>query len=125
MIVGTGVDVVSIPRFADALQRRPRLGDRLFTERERLTDSGHDRPPASLAARFAAKEAVAKALGAPVGLAWHDCEIVSSSTGRPSIEARGSVAEAALALGVVRWHVTLSHDADVAIAQVIAEGDPE
>ena len=122
MIVGTGIDVVSIPRFADALRRWPRLGDRLFTERERRTTTGHERSAASLAARFAAKEAVAKALGAPTGLAWHDCEILSAVTGRPTIEATGSVAAAALALGILNWHLTMSHDADVAIAQVIAEG---
>ena len=69
-IVGVGIDVVDIERFEDALRRTPGLAARLFTPGE------IDRPPASLAARFAAKEALAKALGAPGGMAWHDAEVV-------------------------------------------------
>ena len=122
MIVGIGIDVVSIPRFEALMQRQPAALARLFNERETLLADGSPRPTSSLAARFAAKEAVAKALGAPAGLVWHDCEIVVDDAGRPSVQARGSVAAAAAAAGIERWHLSLTHDADVAIAQVVAEG---
>lgn len=124
MIVGIGVDVVSIGRFAGMIERRPTLVDRLFTPAEALLMDGRQRGPASLAARFAAKEAIAKALGAPPGLAWHDCEVVSDESGRPWPRMRGTVAAAADGLGITRWHLSLSHDGDNAIAQVIAETTP-
>ncbi|MCU0264679.1 MAG: holo-ACP synthase [Actinomycetia bacterium] len=116
MIVAVGIDVVDVARFGRVLERRPGLVPRLFTAAER------DLPLASLAARFAAKEAVAKALGAPEGLAWHDCEVCRDRSGRPRLELRGTVAAAAAAQGVERWHLSLSHDAGVASAMVVAEG---
>ncbi len=117
MIVGVGIDVVDIARFGETLARTPRLRTRLFTETEQRL------PLASLAARFAAKEAVAKALGAPAGMRWTDCEVHIGERGRPSLAIRGSVAAQADALGISGWHVSLSHDAGVASAVVIAEGD--
>lgn len=116
MIVGVGIDVCDIARFATALTRTPGLGRRLFTAAE-LT-----RGTASLAARFAAKEAIAKALGAPGGLSWQDAEILSDTGGRPLLTVRGTVAERARVLGVSGWHLSLSHDAGIASALVIAEG---
>jgi holo-[acyl-carrier protein] synthase len=116
VIVGVGIDVCDISRFAAALARTPGLGPRLFTPAE-LT-----RGTASLAARFAAKEAIAKALGAPEGLSWQDAEILSDRSGRPILTVRGTVAERARVLGVSGWHISLSHDAGVASAMVIAEG---
>ncbi|MGH3682341.1 MAG: holo-ACP synthase [Natronosporangium sp.] len=121
MIVGIGVDVVLVERFTGALTRTPLLADRLFTESERFTGSGNPRSPESLAARFAAKEAVAKALGAPAGLRWHDCEIVSDPDGRPWLTVSGTVAAAAAERGVDRWHLSLSHDGGIASAMVVAE----
>jgi holo-[acyl-carrier protein] synthase len=115
-VIGVGIDVVDIDRFVQSLERTPGLRDRLFTADEA------SRPPASLAARFAAKEAIAKALGAPVGMAWHDAEIVSEETGRPRFDIRGTVAAQADALGVVHVHVSLSHDAGIASAVVVLEG---
>jgi holo-[acyl-carrier protein] synthase len=115
MIVGVGIDVVDVGRFEEALDRTPTLRERLFTEQER------DRPLASLAARFAAKEALAKALGAPTGMAWHDAEVVSESTGNPQFEIRGSVLARAVDLGVKSVHVSLSHDAGIASAVVVLE----
>ncbi len=115
MIVGVGIDVVDVARFTETLTRTPRLRDRLFTAAER------ELPPASLAARFAAKEAVAKALGAPVGLRWTDVTVVRGPDGAPSLDATGTVAARAEALGVDRFHVSLSHDAGIASAVVIAE----
>ena len=121
MIVSVGIDVVLVDRFAKALERTPLLGERLFTESERLTASGNPRSPESLAARFAAKEAVAKALGAPVGLHWYDCEIVTDPDGRPWLTVSGTVAAVAKERGVDRWHLSLSHDGGIASAMVVAE----
>jgi holo-[acyl-carrier protein] synthase len=121
VIVGIGIDVVDVPRFVASLERAPAMVDRLFTESERVTDEGRARTETSLAARFAAKEAVAKALGAPQGMAWHDCEVVGDSDGRPWLRISGTVADAASAQGIDRWHLSLSHDGDVAVAYVIAE----
>jgi holo-[acyl-carrier protein] synthase len=111
-----------VERFAGAIARTPLLVDRLFTEAERATPSGNPRSPESLAARFAAKEAVAKSLGAPSGLRWHDCEIVSDPDGRPWLTVAGTVAAVAVERGVARWHLSLSHDGGIASAMVIAEG---
>lgn len=116
MIVGVGIDVVEIARFATSLDRTQGLATRLFTERERGL------PMRSLAARFAAKEALAKALGAPRGLLWTDAEIVAGPAGRPELRVSGTVAAAARSAGVTRWHVSLSHDGGMAAAVVIAEG---
>jgi holo-[acyl-carrier protein] synthase len=121
VIVSVGMDVVLVERFELAVQRTPLLSDRLFTESERTTASGNPRSPESLAARFAAKEAVAKALGAPSGLNWHDCEVVSDGDGRPWLTVSGTVAQAATALGITRWHLSLSHDGGIASAMVVAE----
>ena len=122
VIIATGVDLVSVPRFEALLQRRPGIVGRLFEPVESHTTSGSRRSAASLAARFAAKEAVAKALGAPSGLHWHDCQVMADDSGRPHLLVVGSVAEAARARGIEHWHLSLSHDGDYAIAQVIAEG---
>ncbi|MET8142922.1 holo-ACP synthase [Sphaerisporangium sp. NPDC005288] len=116
MIVGIGVDIVDIARLGAALERTPTLRDRVFTDAEKGL------PVASLAARFAAKEAVAKALGAPPGLGHREAEITVAEHGRPVLGVSGRVAEVAARLGVRRWHVSLSHDGGLAIAYVIAEG---
>lgn len=121
MIVGVGIDVVQVARFAEALERTPSLAARLFTDAERVTVSGAPRSAESLAARFAAKEALAKALGAGGGMAWTDAEVHTDEVGRPSLSVRGTVAARADSLGVTRWHVSLSHDAGIASAMVIAE----
>jgi len=122
VIVSVGIDVVLVDRFTKALERTPLLYGRLFTEAELITPSGNPRSAESLAARFAAKEAVAKALGAPVGLHWHDCEIVTDPDGRPWLTVSGTVAEVAAERGVSRWHLSLSHDGGIASAMVVAEG---
>ena len=115
MIIGVGTDVVEIARLEQALERTPSLRDRLFTPSEGTL------PVESLAARFAAKEALAKALGAPGDLSWQDAEVVSDVSGWPSLELRGSVAARAEQLGVERAHLSLSHDGGVAIAFVVLE----
>ena len=115
MIVGLGIDVVDVERFGETLARTPAMRERLFTATE-LT-----RPLASLAARFAAKEALAKALGAPAGLHWIDAEVQTDETGRPSLVLSGSVARRADEVGATRVHVSLSHDAGIASAVVVLE----
>jgi holo-[acyl-carrier protein] synthase len=116
MIVGVGVDVVDIARFDASLSRTPALRERLFCPAEAGL------PIESLAARFAAKEAIAKALGAPAGLGWHDAEVIREESGRPHFEIRGTVLVAADALGVRSVHVSLSHDGGLAAAYVVLEG---
>ena len=122
MIIGVGIDVVPVDRFAESLIRTPGLRDRLFTEAEQRTPSGARRTGESLAARFAAKEALAKALGAPGDLHWHDAEVTVGEHGRPHLEIRGSVAGRAAQLGITTWHLSLSHDGGIASAMVVAEG---
>ena len=116
MIIGVGIDVVDVERFGSTLERTPRLRERLFTPAER------DLALVSLAARFAAKEALAKALGAPGDLHWHDAEVTVGEHGRPHLEVRGTVAGRAAQLGVTSWHVSLSHDGGIASAVVVADG---
>jgi holo-[acyl-carrier protein] synthase len=115
VIVGIGVDVCEVSRLESALGRTHGMTERLFTEGERSL------PAASLAARFAAKEALAKALGAPPGLSWLDAEVVNEPTGKPRLAINGSVREAADVLGVSKVHVSLSHDAGIATAFVLLE----
>ncbi len=116
MIIGVGIDVVDVERFGQTLERTPALRERLFTDEERSL------PLNSLAARFAAKEALAKALGAPVGLQWHDATVRRGDDGRPHLHISGTVEARAEALGVHAMHVSLSHDAGIASAVVVAEG---
>ena len=118
MIVGVGIDVVDIARFAARIEANARLGERLFTPDELGLR------PESLAARFAAKEALAKALGAPVGLRWTDAWVERDATGRPHLRTRGTVRARMDGLGVTHLHVSLSHDAGVASAVVVAEAHP-
>lgn len=121
MIVGIGVDVVDIGRFSRALARTPLLAERLFTPGELAGLAGHRGAArdASLAARFAAKEALAKALGAPGGLHWHDAQVLADRVGRPRLSVTGTVAAAAPPGTLL--HVSMSHDAGIATATVVAE----
>ena len=112
MIDGIGIDVVDIARFQESLERTPGLKDRLFTEGEK------SKGIASLAARFAAKEALAKALHVPAGLNWHDCEVVNLENGRPVFLFRNKIADL---IDGAEVHLTLSHDAGIASAMVVIE----
>ena len=114
-VVGVGIDLVDIARFVATLERTPSLRARLFTDAEALLN------PERLAGRFAAKEAVAKALGAPASLQWRDVEVSSLPNGRPMLTVSGSVAAAGEALGVRSWHLSLSHDGGLVTAIVVAE----
>ncbi len=114
---GLGIDVVAIERFEAAVKRSPGFLERVFTPAERTLGTQ------SLAARWAAKEALAKALGAPAGLSWQDAEVRRGENGRPALEVSGTVAARAAELGIDRFHLSLSHDAGIASAVVVAEGD--
>ena len=116
MIVGIGVDVVDLARFTRAVGRTARLVERLFTANER------DLPVHSLAARFAAKEALMKALGDTEGVRWHDMEIVSDAEGNPEFVLNGRAAAIAERRGIGSFHLSMTHDAGVACAFVVAEG---
>jgi holo-[acyl-carrier protein] synthase len=115
VIAGIGVDVVDIARFERSLERTPRLVDRLFAESER------NRPARSLAARFAAKEALIKALGGHSVLRWHDMRIVQDAEGDPSFALSGALAAHVAELGIDRVHLSMSHDAGIASAFVVLE----
>jgi holo-[acyl-carrier protein] synthase len=129
MILGIGVDIVSIERI-EHLWRE--FGEKFFgkyftaLENEKGTKikAQNDDSQARMAfyaRRFAAKEAAAKALGAPGGLRWHDCEVLTGEKGRPYLHVTGTVAAEAQRQGIVHWHLSLSHDGGVAVAFVIAE----
>jgi holo-[acyl-carrier protein] synthase len=127
VILGFGMDVVEIARVARILagpaDRTERFLARVFTPAERAyCDARQDRA-GRYAARFAAKEAALKALGAPAGVRWTDLEVVRAE-GAPSLLLEGRAAEVARGLGVARVHVTITHDAGVSAAAVILEGAP-
>lgn len=117
MIVGLGIDIVDVERFAHRIETTIGLNERLFTAGER------ELPIISRAARFAAKEAVIKALGGPVGT-WHDIEVSRPEAAGPEMTFHGAVAARLSERGVMRWHVSLSHDAGMATAIVIFEAGP-
>ncbi|MCU1585504.1 MAG: holo-ACP synthase [Microbacteriaceae bacterium] len=122
MIVGIGVDVVDLARFERATDRTPGVLARLFTDRER-SDGDTTRSLRSMAARFAAKEALIKAIGDSTGVRWHDMAVVSNDLGNPSIEVYNGLAEIVAGLGIRHIHLSMSHDAGVAIAYVVVEGE--
>lgn len=105
-----------------ALARTPGLEERLFTAGERAYASGARDPAERYAVRFAAKEAVMKALGVGLGaFDWHDVEVVRASSGAPSLELRGRAAALAEAAGVGSWILTLSHTRSLAEAIAVAQ----
>jgi holo-[acyl-carrier protein] synthase len=117
VIVGIGVDVVDIPRFESTLERTPRLLERLFSPTERMLR------PRSLAARYAAKEALIKALGGSDGVHWTEIEVTPEASGRPWFTLVGSTADVVAARGITAIHLSMSHDAGLATAYVVAESD--
>ena len=119
-ILGVGTDTIEIARIADVLARRPRFAERCFTSAERDYCASRPTPAQHFAVRFAAKEAVGKALG--VGITrWHDVEIHRSG-GRPSIILSGKVAEQAERLGVYTVFISMSHSRTDAVAVAVADG---
>jgi holo-[acyl-carrier protein] synthase len=112
MIEGIGIDVVDIQRFQESLERTPGLLDKLFTVNEKELSLS------SLAARFAAKEALYKALSPTHGLSWHEAEIISQPSGKPEFLFRGQIADL---IDGAQVHLSLSHDAGIASAMVVIE----
>jgi holo-[acyl-carrier protein] synthase len=123
MILGVGIDIIDVERIQAALDH-PRTGDRfrtrVFTDEEVAYCTRRRNAAESFAARFAAKEAMMKALGRAYG--WREIEVIRGK-GAPSLRLHGRAQECAAALGIRRIHVSLSHTATLAIAYVIAEGD--
>jgi holo-[acyl-carrier protein] synthase len=120
VIIGIGVDLVDIARFERALSRTPTLRSRLFADSEQLKQ-GRPMPLRSLAGRFAAKEALIKALGDSTGVRWHDMQVVSDAHGNPAFALGDATRAIAEARGIRTVHLSMSHDAGVAIAYVVAE----
>jgi holo-[acyl-carrier protein] synthase len=126
-VVGIGIDAVDIGRFRKVLDRRPSIVERVFTDAERADATGRGDAAEHLAARFAAKEAVMKALGTGIGgFALRDVEVVrtggtGAGRGAPSLRLSDRAASLAADRGVRRWHVSLTHTEDLALAMVLAE----
>jgi holo-[acyl-carrier protein] synthase len=120
-MIGVGIDAVEIDRFRLALQRTPRIAERLFSDAERAYAARRNDPTERLAARFAAKEAVMKAMG--VGL-WkfnfRDVEVVRGPLGAPSVKLVGKAAALAAERGVTEWRLSLTHTERTAQAIAIA-----
>ena len=118
---GIGIDAVDISRFRDLLERRPGLRTRLFTPTEiaQLADQTDD--SASLAARFAVREATMKALGVGLGaFDFHDVAVDRAESGQPRLIVSGRAADLAAHVGVTRWQVSITHTDTVAVAVVAA-----
>ena len=126
-IVGVGVDAVDVARFRRLLDRRPRVACRCFTQTEQSDANRSGDVAQSLAARFAAKEAVMKALGTGIGaFALTDVEVcrtpgTGATRNAPFLVLHGTAAELAGAHGAGHFHLSLTHTDDVAIAFVVAE----
>ena len=120
-VIGIGIDTVDVERFRRALATRPGIAERLFTPAEEAYGRRQRDPAQRLAARFAAKEAVMKALGVGLGaFAFRDVEVVKAPSGAPSIALTGRAAELAARRGVTSWHVSLTHTGLVAEAVAVA-----
>jgi holo-[acyl-carrier protein] synthase len=121
-MIGVGIDAVDVERFRHSLARTPGLAERLFTVEERAYAGQRADPTERLAARFAAKEAVMKALGVGIGaFAFHDVEVVVNDDGAPSLVLGGAARALAHGRGVRVWHLSLTHTAHLAEAVAIAE----
>ena len=126
-IIGHGIDLVDVERIEDMLERHgSRFIERCFTVREQMyCESSSEARPQRYAARFAAKEAVFKAIGTGLveGMAFNQIEVLRAADGEPSLELQGRVAEVAQREGIKRWLLSLSHIKLYATASAIALGD--
>jgi holo-[acyl-carrier protein] synthase len=127
MIVGTGIDAVEIDRIQHVIDRfGSRFLDRVFLGAEQAYCLRKRKSAESFAARFAAKEAAAKALGTGIryGVNWLEIEVVREPSGRPTLQLHGRAAQIAGRLGVVRSSLSLTHTGQVAMASVVFEAGP-
>lgn len=120
-MIGIGTDLVEIERFRATLERTPGIRDRTFTEAERIYADSRNDPTERYAVRWAAKEAVMKAMGVGLGeVAMSDIEVVRSQSGEPSILLHESAAAKAEELGIRSWRITLTHTQSMAQAIAVA-----
>ncbi len=122
-VLGIGVDVCSIERMRTALTRTPRFSTRIFTEAERTYADGFADPAGVYAARFAAKEAAMKAMGVGIEhVPFNAIELVRAASGAPSLVLHGRAGALAVERGIAVIHISVSHDAGVAVAFALAVG---
>jgi holo-[acyl-carrier protein] synthase len=121
-IVSIGVDVCDIGRMERALGRHPTMAARVFTPGEIAYCESKARPAESYAGRFAAREAVIKALGGYLGKKWQDISVARHPSGAPSIALDGNAKRRAEMLGITSFHLSFSHEHHVAVAMVVAVG---
>jgi holo-[acyl-carrier protein] synthase len=120
-VKGLGTDLVDINRFRAAIERTPSMVERLFSEAERAYAEAASDPSERLAVRFAAKEAVMKALGVGLGaFGFHDVEVLRAEEGQPSLRVIGAAELLAVERGVADWQLSLTHTATSAGAIVVA-----
>ncbi|SFX62604.1 holo-ACP synthase [Marinospirillum alkaliphilum] len=125
MLLGIGTDLARIERFEALLQRRgDAIARRLLTPTEQQAMQQAASPAAYLAKRFAAKEALLKALGTGLrdGLSWQQLEVSNDALGKPLLQLSGKAAELAAAMGVQQIHLSISDERDMALAFVVLEG---
>jgi holo-[acyl-carrier protein] synthase len=122
-ILGLGVDMCEIARMERALERHPSMRERVFTPEEVAYCDSRARPAESYAGRFAAREAVIKALGGYRGKGWHDISVTRAPTGAPAIRLEGNAKRRADELGITRILITFSHERSNAIAFAVAVGE--
>ncbi len=126
MIIGTGIDIVSVRRIKEAeIKWGERFLNRIFTEGELKYSLNHKSPHIHLAARFASKEAMMKALGTGHrdGVVWKDIEVINKESGKPEMILHGKTKDLAGSMGVRNIHVSIAHDEGYAVAQVVIEED--
>ena len=124
-VIGVGIDLVDVVRFRTSLARTPSMIPRLFTEGERAYAETANDPAERYAARFAAKEAVMKALGVGLGaFGFHDVEVLRAESGQPSLGVYGPADQLALERGIAAWQLSLTHTAASAGAIVVALAAP-
>jgi holo-[acyl-carrier protein] synthase len=119
-ILGLGVDICEIARMERALDRHPTMRDRVFTPEERAYCDSKARPAESYAGRFAAREAVIKALGGYRGRVWQDISVARSPSGAPEIRLRGNAKARADDIGVARVLISFTHERANAVAFAVA-----
>jgi holo-[acyl-carrier protein] synthase len=125
VIIGVGVDAVDIDRFRTSLHRTPTMRERLFVVEELEYVAPKVDPVPSLAARFAAREAVMKAMALGLGaFGFHEVWVTRASSGAPSLAITGRALELAVDRGITHWHLSITHTDLVAIAHVVAEQRP-
>jgi len=124
MILGIGTDIIAVDRIARVIQKNPRFIEKVFSQREQLYCKSKANPAQSYAARFAAKEAVMKALGTgwDNGISWIEIEVLNDAKGKPDIVISNKTKALVESKGVRRIQISLSHEQQYAIAFVILEG---